>query len=513
MAVASSMGKKLASPEPEEAEGGGGAGPAADGPDMAPMGERDDRDPLDWGDQELGAVRRRTPRFRGMRKGKTDTSDLRQNQLLLRLDKLLYDGPNENGLAAKAALKARRDYERTVVTWTDDSMVTLCPDCHKPFGMLRRKHHCRLCGTIICADCSLGLELDVCLKMLADSGVAIAAVKGDKEDRRVKVTSDHTFRACETCVQICQKTMVSHQVQKEAEAKMKKRHVLVKMHDLLVKEHRDLEERLPTFTKVAFSLLRGEQLERYDWAEMERQTITRKFNALNEASQKIKVFNTGGTPSNDAVRVQANIRRRFQEFLQQHQLTLVKLPERREVEKTLREREVQAEAKRQKEAAARTAADAERHSVNACGDGGSAQQPLKDGSGSRTGDEGRPRPQNGGTPRDVLSDRGYATSYGTGTRRGYGGFAEEQPSWRRTWHDVSRPKVQPMAGPADLLGAAGRRMSYVDRHAPDIQISSDEVKSETRVKMRRMLKQAQQAGAIDEVEMLQMQIAELDRMS
>lgn len=71
---------------------------------------------------------------------------------VLRLDKLLYDGPNENGLAAKAALKARRDYERLVVAWTDDSLVTLCPDCTKAFGMLRRKHHCRLCGSIICTS-------------------------------------------------------------------------------------------------------------------------------------------------------------------------------------------------------------------------------------------------------------------------------------------------------------------------------------------------------------------------
>jgi hypothetical protein len=56
-------------------------------------------------------------------------------------------------------------------------------------------------------------------------------------------------------------------------------------------------------------------------------------------------------------------------------------------------------------------------------------------------------------------------------------------------------------------------MSYVDRFAPDIHITPDEVRSVTRVKMRRMLKEAQVGGALDEVEMLQMQIAELDRMS
>jgi hypothetical protein len=44
--------------------------------------------------------------------------------------------------------------------------------------------------------------------------------------------------------------MVSHQVQKEAEEKMKKRHLIIKMHDLLIKELEAVDERLPVYTKV-----------------------------------------------------------------------------------------------------------------------------------------------------------------------------------------------------------------------------------------------------------------------
>lgn len=49
------------------------------------------------------------------------------------------------------------------------------------------------------------------------------------------------------------RTMVSQQVQKEAEEKQKKRHVVLKMHDLLMKELAAIEERLPIYTKVGFT--------------------------------------------------------------------------------------------------------------------------------------------------------------------------------------------------------------------------------------------------------------------
>ena len=52
---------------------------------------------------------------------------------------------------------------------------------------------------------------------------------------------------------------------------------------------------------------------------------------------------------------------------------------------------------------------------------------------------------------------------------------------------------------------------YVDREAPDIDMTPAEVRSAMRVKIRKMLREAQIAGALDEVEMLQLQISELDK--
>ena len=38
--------------------------------------------------------------------------------------------------------------------WLQDNSVTMCMDCAEPFSMMRRRHHCRGCGEIICSGCS-----------------------------------------------------------------------------------------------------------------------------------------------------------------------------------------------------------------------------------------------------------------------------------------------------------------------------------------------------------------------
>ena len=38
--------------------------------------------------------------------------------------------------------------------WIPDSLVSECQTCTKPFSLLVRKHHCRLCGRVVCGECS-----------------------------------------------------------------------------------------------------------------------------------------------------------------------------------------------------------------------------------------------------------------------------------------------------------------------------------------------------------------------
>ena len=43
---------------------------------------------------------------------------------------------------------------RTRLKWVDDKNAARCPTCNGAFGMLFRRHHCRLCGDVFCGTCA-----------------------------------------------------------------------------------------------------------------------------------------------------------------------------------------------------------------------------------------------------------------------------------------------------------------------------------------------------------------------
>ncbi|GAC98618.1 hypothetical protein PHSY_006212 [Pseudozyma hubeiensis SY62] len=54
--------------------------------------------------------------------------------------------------AAPPALRVLEDYNAPV--WVPDNRADKCCNCQEVFGMWRRKHHCRLCGQVVCWTCS-----------------------------------------------------------------------------------------------------------------------------------------------------------------------------------------------------------------------------------------------------------------------------------------------------------------------------------------------------------------------
>ena len=62
----------------------------------------------------------------------------------------------------------RKALEQSVVSWEDDTEVSVCPFCHQKFSNYTfRRHHCRLCGRVVCGDplsgCSSEVGLDVAI--------------------------------------------------------------------------------------------------------------------------------------------------------------------------------------------------------------------------------------------------------------------------------------------------------------------------------------------------------------
>lgn len=102
----------------------------------------------------------------------------------------------------------RKSIEQSVVTWEDDSSILKCPFCHQEFSSYSlRRHHCRLCGRVVCGDsrteCSTEVELNVAAGvslekiMLVETTDSIAATESLSEKFSNEVRID--VRMCKDC--------------------------------------------------------------------------------------------------------------------------------------------------------------------------------------------------------------------------------------------------------------------------------------------------------------------------
>ncbi|XP_039298034.1 myotubularin-related protein 4 [Nilaparvata lugens] len=63
-------------------------------------------------------------------------------------------GDDEQGSLCSTEVSWEAVEEPVQTLWVPDHAVSHCTNCHNKFWLGRRKHHCRKCGQIFCADCS-----------------------------------------------------------------------------------------------------------------------------------------------------------------------------------------------------------------------------------------------------------------------------------------------------------------------------------------------------------------------
>lgn len=113
--------------------------------------------------QVIGQNRSHFEHLKEVRDRRVERYVIETNKLLIRLDKLISDAPTD--------LEKRKQHEKNVVLWVCDSDVKLCPSCAKSFNITRRRHHCRLCGGIMCHNCSEFLEFDYARKLISPTSL------------------------------------------------------------------------------------------------------------------------------------------------------------------------------------------------------------------------------------------------------------------------------------------------------------------------------------------------------
>lgn len=100
---------------------------------------------------------------------KRDLEVIKLENRLVKLIKILID-PKFSSDSANVFTYSKatqlRSLEKEIVTWENDEHVKSCPICKHKFGYTLRKHHCRVCGKVVCGNLSTKCSLNVPISIL-----------------------------------------------------------------------------------------------------------------------------------------------------------------------------------------------------------------------------------------------------------------------------------------------------------------------------------------------------------
>ncbi|KAL1729263.1 FYVE zinc finger-domain-containing protein, partial [Schizophyllum commune] len=236
-----------------------------------------------------------------------------------------------------------RAAEQRIAPWEDDASVTKCPCCGASFHPLtNRKHHCRLCGKIICrlpikrpqrpVMCSSLFVVDRVTRHIeeveegVDYGVrkrrvSMAPTSPTKNGPSSPVTDDEEkflkgVRICRDCRPI----LLRQQYEQE-------RHDVppfVKLYEAFLQLEHEIEEYLPQFQELLLTLSHDDQPTKE--ASIARKRLLEAFAQYDALAKRIRKMPCPGGPGSSQDRVQAAILNRASAFLQKNMFPLQSLP-------------------------------------------------------------------------------------------------------------------------------------------------------------------------------------------
>ncbi|KAI0082788.1 hypothetical protein K474DRAFT_1654961 [Panus rudis PR-1116 ss-1] len=234
-----------------------------------------------------------------------------------------------------------RAAEQMITPWEDDATVSQCPLCAASFHPLtNRKHHCRLCGRIICSlpvkypqrpqPCSLLFVADPVtgqieeVKEGVDYGVrrrnpSISQGKGKTKQEDV-LTEDEKFlkgvRICRDCRPVLLRRQYTQEIHRIP--------IFSKLYDAFVSLEKEIEDALPQFQELVLSLSNDEQPS--PEASAARKRLLEAFAQYDALAKRIAKLPCPGGRSSSQARVQAAIQTRANLFLQKNMFPLQSLP-------------------------------------------------------------------------------------------------------------------------------------------------------------------------------------------
>ncbi|KAL0279799.1 UNVERIFIED_CONTAM: hypothetical protein PYX00_001278 [Menopon gallinae] len=288
---------------------------------------------------ELGPARSHSEYFKSVRMTRMEHYAAQTNNLLIRLEKLLINLPTDR-------IK-RKVHEQDIVPWLDDKDVKLCPGCAKAFGLLRRKHHCRLCGSVMCAECTFQLTLETARKMTGSSTTSnsVESAQGQHPDPLSKVSTpinkllrspssasvqsvlamdtsnESFFRLCEHCDTLLTMRQNIKEVRNQ-------KPIINQFYEKLSTSMNETGPLLKKYSKIYNSLCSGETIYNLNDAEVLRVRIIKLAENIDFISNKIAILgqNTEKPPEGNQLKLQRAVRIAATNYLKEHIITLPCLP-------------------------------------------------------------------------------------------------------------------------------------------------------------------------------------------
>ncbi|TPX37566.1 hypothetical protein SmJEL517_g00670 [Synchytrium microbalum] len=290
--------------------------------------------------EPIGTLRNRTNLFINARRGRVDKINLDVNKLEKRLEKLVRmysEGANSTGAKALArSLRNTKSMEQMVVAWQDDRSVLNCPLCGSTFNPLNmRRHHCRLCGRVICGQesCSSIVQL---YESMAGPPIPTPSTSsstpqpsqqrpstpsissgGDDDDDKDQVVGE--VRVCRDC-----RRLVFRRREQILEAANQP--AVMKICQAVARYRNFIEELLPKFNTLVVNMVgRKVAVEDRDYqlALRYRKNLLDYFSQLDALGKKAKAL---PSKTSSTARLHQNIYMATSQYLQANMYTLQLMP-------------------------------------------------------------------------------------------------------------------------------------------------------------------------------------------
>lgn len=295
----------------------------------------------------VGASTDHTRAFTEMRKKRVERQTLEISRLekrLTTLTRLLTRPPDDtaitNGIAGLSMASftgqknQRKLLEQSVITWEDDATVPKCPFCQQEFAWTFRRHHCRICGRVVCADpqtaCSSDVGLNVEAAVNGHNPHAVKAVATTEKHPPSPGAQQHTIdvRMCRDCIH----TIFS---KREFEATIAAKPADQRAYETLRQFERGIRQIMPVFQRALLALQPegpggGPDESRpppthaqIQEASKIRKRLTDAFTKYDLAARRLRDLKTD---SKAQLRLQQSIYAAATAFLHTHMLTLKSVP-------------------------------------------------------------------------------------------------------------------------------------------------------------------------------------------